>query len=90
MGEKKYDESAAAMIALLRYGSEVPFYRLQALERNLGIPLPSSTQWEVAAETAALIRPAFEELLGQAGQGEVFHNDDTSMKILSLARSSAP
>lgn len=90
VGEKKYDESAAAMIALLRYGSGIPFYRLQGLERNLGIPLPCSTQWEVAAETAALIRPAFEELLRQAGQGEVFHNDDTSMKILSLARSSAP
>ena len=90
VGEKRYDESAAAMIALLRYGSGMPFYRLQGLERNLGIPLPPSTQWEVVAETAELIRPAFEELIRQAGQGDVFHNDDTSMKILSLARSSAP
>src|SRR2546428_13766246 len=28
VGEKKYDESAAAMIGLLKYGSGVPFYRL--------------------------------------------------------------
>ena len=28
VGEKKYDETAAAMIGLLRYGSGVPWYRL--------------------------------------------------------------
>ncbi len=38
-GERKYDQSAAAMIALLKYGSGVPFYRLAGLEKNLGIPL---------------------------------------------------
>jgi transposase len=32
VGEKKYDESAAAMIGLLKYGSGVPFYRLEGLE----------------------------------------------------------
>jgi transposase len=89
VGEKKYDERAAAMIGLLRYGSGVPFYRLEGLEQNLGIPLPASTQWEIVAETAKVIRPAFEELIHQAAQGEVFHNDDTGMKILSLARASA-
>ena len=44
-GEKKYDESAVAMIAQLRYGSGVPFQRLERLEGNLGIPLPAATQW---------------------------------------------
>jgi hypothetical protein len=42
-GEEKYDERAAAMIALLRYGSGVPFQRLERLEANLGIPLPAAT-----------------------------------------------
>src|SRR6266700_2395009 len=41
-GEKKYDETAASMIALLKYGSGVPFYRLDKLQGNLGIPLPPS------------------------------------------------
>ncbi|PYU64180.1 MAG: hypothetical protein DMG49_27140 [Acidobacteria bacterium] len=90
VGEEKYDESAGAMIALLKYGSGVPFYRLAGLEKNLGIPLPASTQWEIVEEVAEGIRPVFEELIRQAAQGEVFHNDDTSMKILSLARESAP
>jgi hypothetical protein len=88
VGEKKYDETAAAMIALLKYGSGVPFYRLEGLEASLGIPLPASTQWEIVEEIAAPIRPAFDELLRQAAQGEVFYNDDTRMKILALARAS--
>lgn len=90
VSEKKYDESAGAMIALLKYGSGVPFYRLAGLEKNLGIPLPASTQWEIVEEVAEGIRPAFEELIRQAAQGEVFHNDDTKMKILSLARNASP
>ena len=88
VGEKKYDESAAAMIGLLKYGSGVPFYRLAGLEASLGIPLPPSTQWEIMAETAAVIQPAFDEAIRQAAQGEVLYNDDTAMKILALARAS--
>ena len=76
------------MMGLLKYGSGVPFYRLAGLEASLGIPLPASTQWEIVAETAELLRPAFEEMIRQAAQGEVFYNDDTSMKILALARAS--
>ena len=51
-GEKKYDESAAAMIALLRYGSGVPWNRTEGLEANLGIPLPAATQCEIMVQTA--------------------------------------
>lgn len=85
-GEKKYDESAASMIALLRYGRGVPWNRTEALEENLGIPLPAATQCEITAEAAGLLQPALEELQRQAAQGEVVHNDDTSMRVLSLDR----
>jgi transposase len=86
VGVEKYDETAAAMIAQLKYGSGVPFYRLAKLEKNLGVPLPPSTQWGIAAEMAEVIRPAFEELIRQAAQSEIFHNDDTRMRVLRLAR----
>ena len=36
VGEKKYDESAAAMIGLLKYGSGFPFYRLAGAGGELG------------------------------------------------------
>lgn len=52
VGPEKYDETAAAMMAQLKYGSGTPFYRLEQLEGQLGIPLPAATQWEVVEETA--------------------------------------
>jgi hypothetical protein len=89
VGEEKYEDTAAAMIAQLKYGSGMPFYRLEHLEQSLGIPLPAATQWEIVEEAAELIRPAWEELIRQAAQGEVLHNDDTSMRVLHLAREPA-
>ncbi len=86
VGEEKYDETAAAMIAQMKYGSGVPFHRLERLEKNLGIPLPAATQWKIVEEAAELMRPAYEELIRQAAQGEVLHNDDTGMRVLHLAR----
>jgi transposase len=86
VGDQKYDESAASMMAMLRYGSGFPWNRLENLENSLGIPLPAATQCEIMAETAALLQPALDELQRQAAQGEVVHNDDTSMRVLSLDR----
>src|SRR6266851_2595027 len=86
MGTKKYDETSASMIALLKYGSGLPFYRLEGLQENLEIPLPAATQWEIVAAAAALIQPAMDELIRQAAQGQVLHNDDTSMKVLGLMK----
>ena len=86
VGPEKYDESTGAMIAQLKYGCGVPFYRLEKLEASLGIPMPAATQWEIVEEAAVTIKPALEELIRQAAQGEVLHNDDTSMRVLRLAR----
>jgi transposase len=85
-GEKKYDEKGGAMIALLKYGSGFPFYRLEKLQSSLGIPLPASTQWEIVEGVAEKISPVFEELKGEAAQGEVIYNDDTVMKVLDLLK----
>lgn len=86
VGPEKYDETAAAMIAQLKYGSGIPFYRLERLEEQLGIPLPAATQWEIVEEEAEVIKPARDELIRQAAQGEVLHNDDTGMRVLKLER----
>ncbi len=86
VGPEKYDETAAAMIAQLKYGAGTPFYRLEQLEKQLGIPLPAATQWEIVEETAQWIKPARDELIRQAAQGTVVHNDDTNMRVLRLKR----
>ena len=84
VGAEKYDATTGAMVALLKYGSGVPFYRLERLQANVQIPLPASTQWEIVADTATRIQPALEELIRQAAHGEVLHNDDTSMTVLDM------
>jgi transposase len=86
VGPEKYDETAGAMIAQLKYGSGVPFHRLARMEELVGIPLPAATQWELVEETAEVIKPAHEEMMRQAAQGEVLHNDDTGMRILRMER----
>ena len=84
VGAAKYDETASSMIGMLKYGCGFPFNRLQRLERDLGIPLPASTQWEVVEQAADKMAPAYQELIRQAAQGKLLHNDDTTMKILEL------
>ena len=86
VGEKKYDETAVSMIALLKYGSGLPFYRLAKLEGALGIPLPASTQWDLVADLAKACLPVYEELIRSGAQGNLFYHDDTTMKILELLK----
>lgn len=81
-GARKYDATAGSMIALLKYGSGMPFNRSAGLQRYLAIPLPASTQWDVIAAFAPSARPAHEALISYAAQGDVLHNDDTVVKIL--------
>src|SRR5215471_2607056 len=86
IGSDKYDATATAMIAQLKYGTGVPFTRLERMEGQMGIPLPAATQWELVEQGAVVAKPAFNQLIWQAAQGEVLHNDDTGMRILRLAR----
>jgi DNA invertase Pin-like site-specific DNA recombinase len=48
--------------------------------------LPASTQWELVKRAAGWLRPVLNELIRQAAQGSVIHNDDTGTRILRLAR----
>ena len=83
-GSRKYDATTGSMIALMKYGSGLPFNRLEGLQGNLGIPLPASTQWDIVHSRAKHVRPVFDELIRQAAGGEVVFNDDTTVKILEL------
>jgi hypothetical protein len=84
VGKDKYDESSAAMIGLLKYGTGLPFNRLDRLQARLGIPLPAATQWDIVQGAAQVLSPVHGELIRQGAQGEVFHNDDTKMPVLAL------
>ena len=80
----KYDHSCASMLALLRYGSGMPFYRLEGLQASMNVPLPDATQWEIVSKALPGPKAAFNELIRQAAQAPLLHNDDTPAKILAL------
>ena len=84
VGDKKYDESVAAMVGQFCYGAGFPFFRIEKLQAAMGVPLPASTQWDLVDEAADNMEPAFDELVRQAAQGEVLHNDDTAGKVVAL------
>jgi hypothetical protein len=51
------------MIGLLKYGSGLPFNRLEGLQGPLEIPLPASTQWDIVNAVATNLAPLFAELI---------------------------
>ena len=82
VGNEKYDETAASMIGMLKYGAGMPFHRIEKLQANLGIPMPRATQWELVERASVLLDPVHQAMIDQAAQGELLHNDDTTAKIL--------
>lgn len=72
----KYDESAAAMIAILKY--------------SCGMPVAASTQWEIIDAASAMLERVHGALLSAAAQGEVVHNDDTTAKVLAYLQEQDP
>lgn len=80
----KYDHSCAAMLAVLRYGAGMPFYRIEGLQASLNVPLPDSTQWDIVSQALTAPKAVFTELIKQAAQAPLLHTDDTPTKILSL------
>jgi hypothetical protein len=85
-GPEKFDPTAVAMIALLKYGTGMPFNRMARLEGQLGMPLPAATQWELMEAAAKWLKRILSEFIRQAAQGAVVHNDDTGMRVLQLVR----
>jgi transposase len=58
----KYDPSGASLLARLRYGSGLPFYRIEGLQASLHVPLPDATQWDLVVQAVPAPRAVFGEL----------------------------
>ena len=80
----KYSESAASIMIVLRYGMGMPLYRLETMQRFLGVPVPASTQWEVARDHVQEVLPVYNVLVSLAANAPLVHNDDTYVRILEL------
>jgi len=54
------------------------------MQESVGVPVPTSTQWDIVDRSSPKHNIAFEQLILFAAQGEVVHNDDTKNKIIEL------
>jgi transposase len=88
-GLEKYAPSVGPMLGYLRFGGGVPHYRLDKMQADVGVRLPASTQWELMAKAGQALEPVQEALLTLAAQGQLIHNDDTTMRVQSLAKEAA-
>jgi transposase len=84
--DEKYDETAMAIVTLLKYGTGFPFSRLARLQLSTGVPLAASTQWQLCEKAGRWLAPAFLALVDYAAQGGLLYVDDTGAKILGLVR----
>jgi transposase len=89
-GLEKYDPNTGPMLGYLRFGTGLPHYRLERMQADLGVRLPASTQWELMAQTGQALEPVHETLMSLAAQGHLIHNDDTTMRVQSLAKEAVP
>lgn len=85
-GENKYSARAQAVVALSRYYLGVPFYRLEAFQALLGLPLADATQWDLIQRLAPVVEAIFEQLRYEAAQSPLIYQDDTTARILTLIR----
>lgn len=78
----KQDETVTAMVGQLRYGGGMPFTRIENMVGHWGIPFAATTQWLLVKESEETLAPVLEALLHEAANGDVLHNDDTTMRVL--------
>jgi hypothetical protein len=83
-GTEKYSAQARAVLALGRYYLGLPFHRLEGYQQLVGVPVADASQWDQVERVAGCAWPVFNELLYQAAQGERLHEDDTTVRVLSL------
>ena len=84
--DEKFDSLAKAVIAVLHYKSSLPFYRLEQLQKKLGMPMPRSTLWGEAEKLVNRLQFMWKYFLQRSANGDLFFIDDTKAKILSLIR----
>jgi transposase len=85
-GLEKYDPNVGPTLGYVRFGGGLPHYRLDTMQTDQGVPLPASTQWEQMAKAGQACEPVQDALITLAAQGHLFHNDDTPMRVQSLAK----
>jgi transposase len=54
------------MVGLLKYGTGLPFSRIEKLQEGIGIPQAAATQWKLVRDAAIVLAPALQEMIREA------------------------
>jgi transposase len=86
VGKTKYSPRARAALVVSRYYLGLPFYRLEGYQAMQGAPVADATQWDQIEAVARCCYGVFSCLETLAAQGELMHQDDTTVRILTLMK----
>jgi transposase len=81
-GADKYQASAKVSVVMMKYGSGLPFYRLEKQQAYQQTPLSVGTQWDLVEEVANAVHPVYLELERLVAQAELLFIDDTWNLVL--------
>jgi transposase len=82
--EPRADNSARAIVCLMKYKAGVPFYRQAQMQEAVGSPVSASELWSMTKEVSVIVEPIHGCLCAQAANGELIHVDDTTNQVLSI------
>jgi len=82
----RYDETAKAIVTLLKYRGGFPFYRQEKLQSILETPISDTHMWQMTRDVAESLRPVFNALIQEGSKGKCLHNDDTKARVLDLMK----
>jgi len=85
-GEEKYQASAKVSVVMMKYGSGLPFYRLEKQQGYQQIPLPVGTQWDLVEDVANAVHPVYLDLRRLAAHAELLFIDDTWNLVLEAGK----
>jgi hypothetical protein len=83
------DNTAKAIVSLLKYRAGVPFYRQGQMQEILGTPISASEIWEMTEDVADAVHPVYAVICAHAATAELVQNDDTKARILSVMKDRA-
>jgi transposase len=85
-GQDKYHASAKVSVVMMKYGSGLPFYRMEKQQGYQQIPLPVGTQWKLVEDAANAVLPVYLEMRRQTARAELLFIDDTWSLVLQAGK----
>ena len=78
------DQTAKAIVSLMKYRGGVPFYRQEQMQTILGTPISASEIWKMTEDVSEDLLSIYAAMCASAAKGKLIQNDDTKAIVLSI------